>query len=296
LISRRAAEKQLFLTGLVEADATPTQLATPLRDPRATAGMPATPPVTASSAVNDDVLAIDFVAPPFPAEAPELQTQDPAGGDDAPPAAPSVLVAPPELEPTVDEAPAPVEPVAAAPPAAAAATVLSMRLYSPYAGHAAGALPLAQPAAVGSGLSAAGSSEAGGLFVLTPPPEHAPEPAPAPEAVVADTAPADEQGGLFDGWDGHVGASRVVRHEEVEPPAAKSAFDWNETVTFAVMGGVGLTAFAGAGVGFHAALERSTDGGFNETTAISWGLALLGAVCLGVAGYNLVRKLGGSDD
>lgn len=225
----------------------------------------------------------------------------------------------PELEPQAEPEPQP------APQAPSATTgvdtadtawrssmALTMQRYSPYAGRMTGPLPgfgpattpaPATPDADGSETSPAPPApttiradsqvEEGRLLILTPPPEVASEPAvrevwseeqrhPTPEA-------EEDEAVLFGDELTPEASLQVLRHEDIEP-ANPNRFDWSETGAFLGMGAVGLVAVGASVAGFNLASEQIAARAFDETTMVSWVLALIGALCVGVAAFNLYLR------
>ncbi len=80
----------------------------------------------------------------------------------------------------------------------------------------------------------------------------------------------------------------VLRHE-VEPTPARR-FGLIETGPYLIMGGLGLFSCAASAAAFRKAVSDPLP--TNEFTVIAWVLALIGAICVGVATWNLYVKAG----
>jgi lysozyme len=83
----------------------------------------------------------------------------------------------------------------------------------------------------------------------------------------------------------------VLRHE-VEPTPPRR-FDWSQTGSFLIMGGVGLAACAFSAAAFRLAVEEPSPMG--ETMVVGWALALIGVICVGVSSWNLYVRWGKPD-
>ncbi len=83
----------------------------------------------------------------------------------------------------------------------------------------------------------------------------------------------------------------VLRHE-VEPAPARR-FGLIETGPYLIMGGLGLFSCAASAAAFRKAVSDPLP--TNEFTVIAWVLALIGAICVGVATWNLYVRAGKSD-
>jgi|GEM_PF-295637 lysozyme len=73
-------------------------------------------------------------------------------------------------------------------------------------------------------------------------------------------------------------------------PAPSRRFEWSETLTFLVMGVIGLLSFGASMAAFRQA-SRSN----GEPAFIGWVLAVIALACVGVSGYNLYRRWGLAD-
>ena len=239
--------------------------------------------------------------------------------DAAPAATPEITP-----EPEAPQAAAPARTLAAAEPLPA------KPLYSSYGPMAYAVMP---PAPLGDDETGAGGAgepdavhtvpapEEPASFAPAPEPEHehehsaaAPEPAPS---LVLTSPPADwdsapsgamqavmqplaegedelEQPRFDEGWDGPTALSaRIVRHEpvaEAEAPSRKIA----ATGPFILLGLIGFVAFAGAMFAFWRGHSAGPDAG--DPTILAWSLALIGAACVGVSVYFLLKRLGAQDD
>ena len=134
-------------------------------------------------------------------------------------------------------------------------------------------------------------------LVLTSPPadwEENRRSAPAMTTTLA--AEADElETPLFDeGWDGPSALSgRIVRHEPVAEPAGKGRRA-GATGPYVLLGLIGFVAFAGALFAFWRGQEPGSAMG--DPTTLAWALALIGAGCIGISVYFLLRRLGAAED
>lgn len=104
---------------------------------------------------------------------------------------------------------------------------------------------------------------------------------------------------LFDeGWDAPSAlSSRVVRHEMAEeftPP--KRGLRFGLTGPWILLGMVGFVAFAGALFAFFVRSQAPGAPGPNEVKILAWALALLGAGCVAISVYFLMKRLGGTED
>jgi lysozyme len=138
------------------------------------------------------------------------------------------------------------------------------------------------------------------LLILTPPPEVDTTP-PAREVwsearrhppVEAD---AEEEAALFGDDLGMADVGLQILRPELDEPA-KGRFDWSETGAFLGMGGVGLVAFGASIAGFRLSSSQMAAEVFNETTIVSWVLAVIGALCVGVAAFNLYLRYSRRND
>lgn len=126
-------------------------------------------------------------------------------------------------------------------------------------------------------------------LVLTPPPEQ--DTVPGAFGPLRDPEPAspDDEPVLFEAE-----AVRVVRHEAVaeeEEPEAGS----DPSGRWVLLAGIGIVAWAGA----MAAFLRQNDYSGRAMLApetVAWSLAVVGAACLSVAAYFLLKRLGGVRD
>ena len=116
------------------------------------------------------------------------------------------------------------------------------------------------------------------------------EAAPPPHAATDATEFTDlDQTALFD--------ADVQPEDGLHPSVDREAtpdkrFDWSETATFLVMGGIGMLAFGAAMAAFRQA-SNATGG---ETAVIGWVLAIIALACVGVSGYNLFQRWGRPTD
>lgn len=326
LIRRRAAEKHLFLSDPDRPPMLPSALLPPMLDAAAAA---ATPLGVARASVDLEdprarALVDDSAVSPPPERAPAFT---PAQAD-----AVAALLdeAPPEHLPAPDPQPEPAEHVSEAPTASpppprsgSVQAAMTMRLYSPYAGAAFGALPPLQPPRPAAAPAQTGETPpapapeappadeaavhantppAQEPLVLTPPPEVLREPAPEPDpepqlersADPAEPAPLiaefevrPDEAVLFDEPMADLQQAQIVRHEEVE-----RRFDWSETGAFIGMGVVGLIAFGSAMAAFRLAVIEDA-AAFDQANLIAWTLAVIGSLCVGVSAYNLYKRWGG---
>ena len=83
----------------------------------------------------------------------------------------------------------------------------------------------------------------------------------------------------------------VLRHEVELAPARR--FGLIETGPYLIMGGLGLFSCAASAAAFRKAVSDPLP--TNEFTVIAWVLALIGAICVGVATWNLYVRAGKSD-
>jgi lysozyme len=186
----------------------------------------------------------------------------------------------------VDAPPAPT-PVDAAPASfAAAAALMAMQRYSPYAVPSGAVF---QPLAETPAAPTEGPGE--GQLILTPPPEVEREP-PTREVWSENARPGptvEEEPLFIDDPVVRAGGQPVYMPESFEPER-RGGLDWNETGAFLGMGAVGLTAFGAAVVGFTMAADRPVHYGVDQTMVASGVLALIGALCVGISAYNLYLR------
>ncbi|MFN4296197.1 MAG: glycoside hydrolase family protein [Brevundimonas sp.] len=227
---------------------------------------------------------------------PEVEASTaPAPADEAPVVTPTFSAQPddagaepgPEAAPVMD----PANENGEGAQVSAAATVMAMQRYSPYA-----VAPTTSLHTFGIETPAAtrGSGPGEGVLVLTPPPEVEPEP-PAREVWPEETrtdAPVETQPLFVDDPALRAGGQPVFMPESFEPER-RGRLDWSETGAFAGMGAVGLTAFGAAVVGFTMAADRPGSSGLDQTTIAAGVLAVIGALCVGIAAYNLYLRRGG---
>ena len=116
------------------------------------------------------------------------------------------------------------------------------------------------------------------------------EAAPPPDAATDATEITDlDQTALFDTEVQPEDGLHLSVDREATPD---KRFDWSETATFLVMGGIGMLAFGAAMAAFRQA-SNSTGG---ETAVIGWVLAIIALACVGVSGYNLFQRWGRPTD
>jgi GH24 family phage-related lysozyme (muramidase) len=116
------------------------------------------------------------------------------------------------------------------------------------------------------------------------------EAAPPPDAATDATEITDlDQTALFDTEVQPEDGLHLSVDREATPD---KRFDWGETATFLVMGGIGMLAFGAAMAAFRQA-SNSTGG---ETAVIGWVLAIIALACVGVSGYNLFQRWGRPTD
>jgi GH24 family phage-related lysozyme (muramidase) len=97
-----------------------------------------------------------------------------------------------------------------------------------------------------------------------------------------------DQAPLFDA-DAAQGESLQTQTEA--EAAAPRRFDWSETLTFLVMGAIGMLSFGAA----MAAFRQASQSNAGDTVLIGWVLALIALACVGVSGYNLYQRWGRAD-
>ena len=89
-------------------------------------------------------------------------------------------------------------------------------------------------------------------------------------------------------------ATPVLQEALAEPSARATApsfkFEWTETLTFLVMGGIGLLSFGAAMAAFRQSSQSNVD-----TRLIGWVLAVIALACVGVSGFNLYQRWGRAD-
>lgn len=220
LIRRRAAEKALFLSDPSRPPMLPTVMLAPARDAVAAAAVPAGVARASVDLDNPEArVLVDDSAVPRPVPTPEPQPASPPESftlaqaqavaallGDAARQAEAAPAAEPAREPAPEPAPSP------APVQVSSTAAMTMRLYSPYAGAAFGALPpvvaaptpAPPPAQVAPAPSldmppppqADGSPVDAVAQAAPPEPAPAPEPEPAPladAAILAEGAPAEER-------------------------------------------------------------------------------------------------------
>jgi lysozyme len=263
LIRRRAAEKALFLSGVVSLS--PTPLLRPNLDPVAAAALPTTRPIEIETSLEGDVAEVRRVGPP-----------------DAPTPRPTSFPAPqlaPVTAAVVDSLTETVAPFPTGRPLLE--TVSASQVYAPEPPVKAEdtVIVLAEPE-----LAFGGSAEAETVEGPAVPDAEA-RPLQFPDDVdlhdMGDT-PLRERVRLVEPEE------RVVRHEVAPKPAnaaTASGPHW-------MLGGIGLAAFAGS----IAAFVNGRAGGADDMTAYAWILALLGVGCVATAVYFLLKRLGGGDD
>lgn len=78
--------------------------------------------------------------------------------------------------------------------------------------------------------------------------------------------------------------------EPARPTAPSFKFEWTETLTFLVMGGIGLLSFGAAMAAFRQSSQSNVDTGL-----IGWVLVVIALACVGVSGFNLYQRWGRVD-
>jgi len=78
--------------------------------------------------------------------------------------------------------------------------------------------------------------------------------------------------------------------QEIPTVSAPVRFQWTETLTFLVMGGVGLLSFGAAMAAFRQSAETEGDIGL-----IGWVLVLIALACVGASAFNLYQRWGRAD-
>jgi lysozyme len=74
------------------------------------------------------------------------------------------------------------------------------------------------------------------------------------------------------------------------PTAPSFKFEWTETLTFLVMGGIGLLSFGAAMAAFRQSSQSNGDLGL-----IGWVLVVIALACVSVSGFNLYQRWGRVD-
>ncbi|MFN7129672.1 MAG: glycoside hydrolase family protein [Brevundimonas sp.] len=89
-------------------------------------------------------------------------------------------------------------------------------------------------------------------------------------------------------------ATLVEQESAAEPSARPTApsfkFEWTETLTFLVMGGIGLLSFGAAMAAFRQSSQSNGDTGL-----IGWLLVVIALACVSVSGFNLYQRWGRVD-
>lgn len=132
-------------------------------------------------------------------------------------------------------------------------------------------------------------------LILTSPPADWEEPRAAPtHASLA--AEADElETPLFDeGWDGPGALSGRIVHHEAPAEHDARATKLGVTGPYVLLGFIGFVAFGGALFAFSRG--HAGAGGANNPVVLAWILALIGAACVGISVYFLLKRLGGQED
>lgn len=103
---------------------------------------------------------------------------------------------------------------------------------------------------------------------------------------------------LFDdGWDApSVLSGRVVHHEAMlEPTPPSRSLRFGATGPYMLLGLIGFVAFAGALFAFWRG-GGSGVGAMHDPKVLAWVLALIGAACVSISVYFLMKRLGGAED
>lgn len=132
-------------------------------------------------------------------------------------------------------------------------------------------------------------------LVLTSPPADWEEPrATSTKASLA--AETDElETPLFDeGWDGPGALSGRIVHHEAPVEHDARATRLRVTGPYVLLGFIGFVAFGGALFAFSRG--RAASAGAGNPVVLAWILALIGAACVGISVYFLLKRLGGQED
>ena len=132
-------------------------------------------------------------------------------------------------------------------------------------------------------------------LILTSPPADWEEPRTA-STQAAPAAEADElETPLFDeGWDGPGALSgRIVHHEAPAEHDARAA-KLGLMGPYLLLGFIGFVAFGGALFAFSRG--HAANGAAGNPVVLAWILALIGAACVGISVYFLLKRLGGQED
>jgi lysozyme len=82
----------------------------------------------------------------------------------------------------------------------------------------------------------------------------------------------------------------VLGESSARPIAPSFKFEWTETMTFLIMGVIGLLSFGAAMAAFRQSSQSNVDTGL-----IGWVLVVIALACVGVAGFNLYQRWGRVD-
>jgi lysozyme len=132
-------------------------------------------------------------------------------------------------------------------------------------------------------------------LILTSPPADSEEPRAAsiPASLAAETDELETP--LFDeGWDGPGALSGRIVHHEASAEHDARASKRGVTGPYVLLGFIGFVAFGGALFAFSRG--HAAGGGVSHPIVLAWILALIGAACVGISVYFLLKRLGGQED
>jgi hypothetical protein len=132
------------------------------------------------------------------------------------------------------------------------------------------------------------------LILTSPPADWGAPGAASTHASLA--AEADElETPLFDeGWDGPGALSGRIVHHEAPAEHDARATKLGVTGPYVLLGFIGFVAFGGALFAFSRG--HVANGGAGNPVVLAWILALIGAACVGISVYFLLKRLGGQED
>ena len=152
----------------------------------------------------------------------------------------------------------------------------------------------AAPATASAAAVAVNAAQAKPL-ILTSPPADWEEPRAALTNASAGAEADELETPLFDeGWDGPGALSgRIVHHEAPAEHDARAA-QLGVTGPYVLLGFIGFVAFGGALFAFSRG--HAANSGAGNPVVLAWILALIGAACVGISVYFLLKRLSGQED